>query len=125
MRELTLDRLPGRTLAQLDLEAVFVASRSVIAAEGFLLFRRLHGWEPSATAGGRRLGIHPRYCESFLDSLVFLGLLRKRRGRYRNSPLAERHYVRGRSVHWSRFWSGECTDRALLLGACPRWILTG
>jgi protein-L-isoaspartate O-methyltransferase len=108
MRELTLDRLPRKTLAQLDLETVFVASRAVVAAERLLVFRKLHGRELSPAAVGRRAGIHPRHCEAFLDFLVSLGLLRKRRGLYRNSPLADRHFIRERSVDWTRFWSREC-----------------
>lgn len=108
MRELTLDALPKKTLAQLDLETAFVASRCVVAAERLLVFRTLHGRDLSAAAVGRRVGIHPRYCGSFLDFLVFLGLLRKRGDRYGNSALAERHFVRGRSVDWTRFWSSEC-----------------
>ena len=67
MRELTLDRLPRKTLAQLDLETVFVASRAVVAAERLLVFRKLHGRELSPAAVGKRAGIHPRHCESFLD----------------------------------------------------------
>ena len=107
MRELKLDKLPKKVLARLDLETAFVASRSVVAAEKLLVFRKLHGRELSAAAVGRRVGIHRKYCESFLDFLVFLGLLRKREGLYRNSPLANKHFIRERSVGWTRFWSAK------------------
>jgi protein-L-isoaspartate O-methyltransferase len=108
MRELKLDKLPKKVLAKLDLETVFIASRCVIAAERLLLFRKLGERELSAAAIGRRAGIHRRHCESFLDVLVSLGLLRKRGGLYRNSPLAHKHFIQERSVDWTRFWSSEC-----------------
>jgi 2-polyprenyl-3-methyl-5-hydroxy-6-metoxy-1,4-benzoquinol methylase len=109
MRELTLDRLPTKTLAQLDLETVFAASRAVIAAERLMVFRRLHGKALSAAAVSRRVGIHPRHCDAFLDLLAFLGLLRKHKGLYRNSPLADRHFIHERSADWTSFWSSECS----------------
>ena len=108
MRELTLDKLPQKVLAKLDMETVFKASRCVVAAERFLLFRKLHGKELSAAAIARRTGIHAKYCESFLDYLVLLGLLKKTKNRYRNSPLADRHFIRERSIEWTRLWSAEC-----------------
>ena len=110
MKELTLDKLPMKVLANLDMETVFVASRCVIAAEKLLVFRKLHGKELSAATVGKRAGIHRKYCESFLDFLVYLGLLRKRKGLYRNSPLANKHFIRERTVDWTRLWSGECAE---------------
>jgi len=109
MRELTLDRLSKKVLAKIDLETAFAASRSVIAAERLLIFRKLQGRELSAAAVGRRVGIRRKHCEPFLDFLVFLGLLKKRQGLYRNSPLAKRHFIQERSIDWTRFWSSECS----------------
>jgi cyclopropane fatty-acyl-phospholipid synthase-like methyltransferase len=108
MRELTLDRLPKRVLEKLDLETVFKASRCVIAAERFQIFRKLHGRGLSAAAVGKGAGIHHKYCEKFLDFLVFLGLLKKRNNLYRNSALADKHFIKERSIDWTRLWSGEC-----------------
>ncbi len=108
MRELTLDKLPKKVLEQLDLETAFKASRCVIAAEKLLVFRKLHGRELSAGAVGKRTGIHRKHCEPFLDFLVFLGLLKKRKNLYRNSPLAKKHFIQERSVDWTRLWSSEC-----------------
>lgn len=108
MKKLTLDKLPKRVLANLDLETAFVASRSVVAAERLELFRRLNGKKLSATVIGRRTGIHRRHCEPFLDVLVSLGLLSKAGNLYRNSRLADRYFVEKRSPHWTRFWSYEC-----------------
>jgi hypothetical protein len=108
MRELTLDKLPQKVLKKLDMETVFKASRCVITAEKLLVFRKLHGKELSAAAIGKRAGIHSKYCQPFLDYLVFLGLLKKRNNLYRNSALADRHFVQERSIDWTRLWSGEC-----------------
>jgi cyclopropane fatty-acyl-phospholipid synthase-like methyltransferase len=125
MRELTLDRLPKKALAKLDLETVFAASRCVIAAERLLVFRRLHGRELPAPAVGRRVGIHPKHCEPFLDFLVFLGLLKKRGNLYRNSALADRHFVRARSLDWTRFWSQECAQGYEALSVMEDVLSTG
>jgi len=110
MRELTLDKLPKKVLAKLDLETVFKASRCVIAAERLLVFRKLHGKELSAAQLGRRAGIHRKYCEPFLDFLLFLGLLKKRGNLYRNSALVDKHFIRARSIDWTRLWSYECAE---------------
>ncbi len=108
MRELTLDKLPKKVLAKLDMETVFIASRCIIAAERLLVFRKLHKRELSAATLGRRAGINSKYCEPFLDFLVFLGLLKKKDNLYRNSPLANKHFVQERTVDWTRLWSSEC-----------------
>jgi len=108
MRELTLDKLPKKVLAELDLETVFKASRCVVAAERLLVFRKLHGRKLSAADIARRTGIRSKYCESFLDFLVLLGLLKKTKNLYSNSPLADRHFVQERSIEWTQLWSAEC-----------------
>ena len=108
MREMTLDRLPKKVLAKLDLETVFKASRCVIAAERLLVFRKLYGRELSAADIARRTGIHGKHCESFLDYLVLLGLLKKTKNLYSNSPLANRHFIQERSIEWTHLWSAEC-----------------
>jgi hypothetical protein len=101
MRELTLDKLPSSVLGKLDLETAFIASRVVRAAEKFQIFRKLHEKELSAAVIGRRVGIHRKHCESFLDFLVFLGLMRKKGNLYINSTLANKHFVQGRSANWT------------------------
>lgn len=108
MRELTLDRLPKEVLAKLDLETVFKASRSVLAAEKLMVFRTLDEEELSASDICRSTGIVREHCEPFLDFLVFLGLLHKRGSLYCNSSLARQHFIQARSVDWSQFWSEEC-----------------
>jgi len=108
MRELTLDKLFKKVLAKLDIETVFKASRCVIAAEQLLVFRKLNGRVLSAADIARRTGIHGKHCESFLDYLVLLGLLKKTKNRYSNSPLAKRHFIQGRTIEWTQLWSAEC-----------------
>lgn len=107
-RELTLDKLPAKVLAQLDLETVFIASRCVIAAERLQIFRKLDGKELSAAQLARRAGIHRKLCEPFLNYLVFLGLLKKRDKLYRNSQLVTTHFLKARSIDWTKLWSYEC-----------------
>ena len=125
MRELTLDKLPKKLLAKLDVETVFAASRCVIAAERLLVFRKLHGRELSAPAVGRHVGIHPKHCEPFLDFLVFLGLLKKRDSLYRNSALADKHFIHTRSTDWTRFWSQECAQEYEALSVMEDVLSTG
>jgi hypothetical protein len=125
MKELTLDKLPLRVLAKLDLETVFNASRCVIAAERLLVFRKLHDKELTAVDLGRRVGIHPKYCESFLDFLVFLGLIRKRANRYRNSALAIKYFIKGRPIDWTRLWSDYCAKDYEALTVLEDAISTG
>jgi len=125
MRELTLDKLPKRVLEKLDLETIFEASRCVIAAERLLVFRKLHGVELSAAELGRRAGIHRKHCEPFLDFLVFLGLLKKKANLYRNSTLANRHFLRARSIDWTRLWSYECAKDYEALSVMEDVISTG
>lgn len=108
MRELTLDKLPKKVLAELNLETAFSASRCVIAAERLLVFRKLHRKELSAADIAKRTGIRAKYCESFLDFLVLLGLLKKSKNLYSNSRLANKHFVQERSIVWTQFWSAEC-----------------
>jgi cyclopropane fatty-acyl-phospholipid synthase-like methyltransferase len=109
MREFTLDKLPKRVLSSLDMETVFAASRCVVAAEKLQVFRKLHGKILSVSQISHRTGIKRRYCQPFLDYLVYLGFLVKREGLYGNSALTDKHFVEARSSHWTRFWSEECT----------------
>jgi len=125
MTELTLDKLPKSLLARLDLERVFVASRCVIAAERLLVFRKLRGRELSATAVARRTGIHRQHCEPFLDFLVFLGLLIKKGNLYRNSPLAVRHFIKERSITWTRLWPDYCANDFEALTVIEKAIKSG
>ena len=125
MRELTLDKLPKKVLAKLDLETVFKASRCILAAERLLVFRKLHEKELPAVDISRRTGIKRRHCEPFLDFLVFLGLLKKKGSLYRNSSLANKHFIHARSIDWTRFWSEECTKDYEALTVMEDVIISG
>jgi len=125
MRELTLDKLPKKVLAKLDMERVFIVSRCVIAAERFQVFRALHKRALSAVAVGRRTGIDRKYGESFLDYLVLIGLLRKKGKLYSNTVLADKHFVKERSIDWTRMWSGECAEDFTAMSVLDEVIASG
>jgi len=107
---LTLDKLPRRLLASLDIETVFKASRCVIAAERLKLFRKLDGKELTAGEIGRRIGLHKSRRETFLNIIAALGLLTRKGNRYRVSPLARKYFITERGPHWNRRWSPYCAD---------------
>jgi predicted O-methyltransferase YrrM len=110
MDKLTLDKLPRKVLARLDLDSAHMASRLVVAAERLQLFRKLHRKRLRASEVRRALGVRSRYLSYFLDSLTVLGLLRKSGDRYTNSPLADRYYVNQRAIEWTRLFSAECVE---------------
>jgi predicted O-methyltransferase YrrM len=110
MERPTLDRFPKKVLAKLDIERAFIASRVVVAAERLQIFRMLHRKSMGAAALEKRLRIHPRSLAPFLSALVSLGLLRRERGAYRNTPFANRYFVAERSIHWTRRFSAECVE---------------
>ncbi|NIM90934.1 MAG: methyltransferase, partial [Candidatus Aminicenantes bacterium] len=107
MERLTLDKLPRKILAKMDLETAFMASRLTITAERLQLFRELHGKMLSAARIGKKLKIHQRYLLFFLDALVSMGLLRKKEDLYWNSTLADKYFVRERPIYWTRQFSAE------------------
>jgi SAM-dependent methyltransferase len=110
MKKLTLDKLSRRVLSEIDLQTAFMASRVVVAAERLQIFRKLHGKGLSATAIGKKAGIHKNYLEHFLNALVSLGLLKRRGYIYYNSPLAEKYFIRESSIFWTRQYSRECVE---------------
>jgi acetylserotonin N-methyltransferase len=122
---LTLDKLPRRLLARLDIETVFKASRCVIAAERLRLFRELEGRELTAAEIGREIGLHENLRETFLDILAALGLLTRRGRRYRVSALARKHFIRKRSEPWSRLWPRYCVDDYAALSVLEESLTTG
>lgn len=111
MERLTLDRIPHNILAKMDLDTVFMASRLVIAAERLQLFRKLYGKQISVSRIGKLMKLSPRYLTLFLDSLVSMGMLQKIGNLYQNSPLADKYYIKGRSIYWTRQFSAECAEK--------------
>ena len=77
MERLSLDKLPRKTLAKMDLDTAFMASRVMIAAERLQLFRKLNRKKLSAPKIRKAVGLSPQYLTLFLDALVSLGLLKK------------------------------------------------
>ncbi|UCC81199.1 MAG: methyltransferase [Candidatus Zixiibacteriota bacterium] len=108
MTDFTLDKLPKKVLAKIDLQRAFAISRCVVAAEKLQVFRKLHGKKLSAMAIGRMIGIRGWRIEAFLAALVSIGLLKKTGKTYSNSALADKYYVRKRSIYWTKLFSEEC-----------------
>lgn len=125
MELFTLDKLPRRLLAGLDIETMFKASRCVIAAERLQLFRKLDRRELTAVAIGRLIGLHQRHRETFLNILTALGLLLKRGNRYRVSRLARKYFITERGPHWTRLWSQYCADDFAALSVLEESLTTG
>lgn len=110
MELLTLDKFPQEVLAGIDVQRAFIASRLIVAAERLGVFRELHGKRMNAAAIGRALKIHKVYRDTFLNSLVGLGLLQKKEDVYWNSPFAEKYFIEERSIYWTRQYSKECVQ---------------
>jgi len=110
MQKFTLDKLPKKVLAKIDVQTAFMASRCVIAAEQLKLFRKLDGKQLSAAAIGRLTGIKGWRQKPFLAALMSLGLLKKRGELYRNSTLANKYFINERSKYWTDIYSGECNE---------------
>jgi hypothetical protein len=79
-----------------------------VAAEKLQVFRKLHNKKLSAAAIGRMVGIRGWRIEAFLAALVSIGLLKKTGKMYSNSALADKYYVRERSIYWTTLFSEEC-----------------
>lgn len=125
MAEFTLDKLPRQVLAKIDLQTAFMVSRCVLAAERLQVFRRLHGRKLSAAAIGRKTRIRRRYLEHFLNVLVSVGLLKKADGRFCNSSLADRYFVRERSIFWTRFYSEQCLQEYQAYSVLEEMLTSG
>jgi len=67
----------------------FWASKTLLSAVEMGLFTELaHGPKDLETVRGR-LGLHPRSAHDFLDTLVALGFLERRDGKYSNTPATD------------------------------------
>ena len=110
MEMLTLDKFPKKVLAGIDIQRAFIVSRLIVAAERLQVFRALHGKRMKAEFIGRALKIHNAYRDTFLNSLVSLGLLRKADNTYWNSPFATKYFLNERSIYWTRQYSKECVQ---------------
>jgi predicted O-methyltransferase YrrM len=125
MKRFTLDKLPKKVLAKLDLETVFMASRIVVAAEKLQLFRKLDKKALTMDELGRRVGIHRRHRPVFFGLLIALGLLKKQGNRYRNSALAEKYFVNHRPIEWTKIYSGHCIGEYKAYSVLEEVLTTG
>ena len=125
MERPTLDKFPKGVLANTDIQTAFIISRLVTAAERLQVFRALHGKRMTSDAIGMSLKIHKYYLKTFLDSLVSLGLLRKAKGRYWNTPFAEKYFIRERSIYWTRQYSKECVSAFERLTVLEKALVSG
>lgn len=125
MQAMTLDKLPKKVLARIDLQTAFMASRCVVAAEQFQLFRKLHGRELTSADICRRTGIKRERIVPFLAALMGLGLLKKVGNRYTNTALADKYYVRERSINWTRAYTDECKQEYRAFSVLEEMLTTG
>jgi protein-L-isoaspartate O-methyltransferase len=121
----TLDRFPRRVLAAIDIQRAFIVSRLIVAAERLQVFRTLHSSRMKAGELGRALGLHPVYRDAFLNSLVALDLLHKTNGMYGNTRLAEKYFIRERSIYWTRQYSKECVQAYQALAELEKMLASG
>ena len=110
MEKFTLNKLPKDVLEKIDVETAFMVSRIIIAAERYQVFRELHRKKLPAYKIGKSLKIHKKFLTIFLDALVSMGLLSKEGDIYWNSALAEKYFVKERSIYWTRQFSKECVE---------------
>ncbi len=64
----------------------FMPSKTLLSALEMGLFTELARGSEALEAVQGRLGLHPRSARDFLDTLVALGLLERREGKYANTP---------------------------------------
>lgn len=110
MKRFTLDKLPLKVLSDLDVENAFMASRAIIAAEHFEVFRLLHANALPLERAAGRLGLGISVTERLFNVLRALGLLRHRGPLYSNTRLATEYFVKDRSIYWTRQYSRECAE---------------
>ena len=70
----------------LELGSAFWASKTLLSAVELGLFTELADGPLDAEALRRRLQLHPRSARDFFDTLVALGMLDRKDGRYANTP---------------------------------------
>lgn len=125
MDEPTLDKFPKKVLAGIGIERAFIVSRLIVAAERLQLFRLLEGKRMKADAIGRALNIHPFYLATFLNSLVALGLLRKDNDTYWSTRLAQKYFIRERSIYWTRQYAKEGVEAYEALTVFDKALASG
>ncbi len=100
-----------KDLAWLRLISSFAASRIILTANNFRFFDHLSLPGKTARALARKLSVDVRAAEMLLDSLVAIGLLRKKGFTFCNTPVATRYLFSGKPDyqgdilrHYSTLW---------------------
>jgi len=120
-----LDKFPQKVLAGIDIQRAFIVSRLIVAAERLQVFRVLHGRRMKAASIGRALKIHEVYRDTFLNSLVSLGLLHTTKDIYWNTRFAEKYFFDERSIYWTRQYSEECIEAYETLTVLEQALASG
>jgi len=125
LTEFTLDKLPRKILSRIDLQTAFMISRCVVAAERLQVFRKLKGKRLSATTVGRMIGVRGWRAEAFLAALTSVGLLKKTGKLYSNTALTNKFFVQGRSIYWTKRFSGACRQEYQAFSVLEEMLTTG
>lgn len=102
----------------------FASSRIILTANRYRVFDLLEDGGKSASQVSKAAKTDGRATELLLNSLVAIGLLKKKAGRYRNEGVASRYLVRGRPGyqgdimdHYNTLWDNwSGLDRVLNTG---------
>lgn len=110
------------------------AAKTLAAAVELDLFSKISGRGTTFEEAGEILALKPRPAEMLLSGCASLGLLKRRKGRFYNSALAEKFLVRGKDEYfgdmvrmvdqraylpWLHVTTALKTDRALTWGDHP------
>lgn len=117
-----------KDLAWLRQTASFFTSRIILTANNFRLYDHLDLPGKTAQALAKTISADKRATEMLLNSLVAIGLLRKKNLTYSNSPVAARYLVSGKADyqgdilrHYSTLWDNwSGLDRVLKTGKPQR-----
>jgi 2-polyprenyl-3-methyl-5-hydroxy-6-metoxy-1,4-benzoquinol methylase len=103
----------------------FMASRVLLTANSYRVFDHLEK-QKTAEELARSLKLDTRAATILLDALTGLGVLKKSRGRYRNSEVASRHLVDGKPGyqgdivrHYEVLWDNWSALNEVLLTGVP------
>ncbi len=125
MDSFTLDKLPRKVLATIDLQTAFMASSCILAAERFQVFRKIKGKKLTAAAICKKIGAKLPRGAFLIYSLHSLGLLKRTGDLYSNSALAERYFIKERSIEWTRLYAQECAHEYRAFSVLEEMLTSG
>ncbi len=85
-----------KDLAWLRRISAFAPSRIVLTANNYRMFDHLEGSGKTAGALSKKIAADGRATELILNSLVAIGFLEKKNGKYRNAAVSSRYLVKGK-----------------------------